>query len=221
MKETRLIRGHRQYEITEDGIITRIINAHKFKKPGPIKSSIQKISGKDTGYWYVSLLTRDDKTYSGEIYDERGVYRISVHRLVCQTWHGAMPIDKPWVNHKDGNKSNNHYSNLEWTSISENIQHKFDTGLQVMPKGKDHWMFGTKSKESTKKLQSISKIGERHPKFKGWYVKDGKEYASTYIAAKETGLDPKQVYVWTKSNRNGWSFKPKEAPKEAVSTFVP
>jgi hypothetical protein len=34
------------------------------------------------------------------------------------------------VNHMDGDKLNNHFSNLEWCSYSENNQHAWDNGLQ-------------------------------------------------------------------------------------------
>lgn len=33
------------------------------------------------------------------------------------------------MNHIDGNPQNNYYSNLEWTTQSENMQHAFRTGL--------------------------------------------------------------------------------------------
>lgn len=49
------------------------------------------------------------------------------HRLVA----GAFipnPEGKPFVNHKDSNPSNNHVSNLEWCTQSENIQHGYKHG---------------------------------------------------------------------------------------------
>ena len=60
-----------------------------------------------------------------------------VHRLVALVFHGK-PEEKLTVNHKDGNKLNNHESNLEWLSKTDNLKHAWKTGL--MPKGSESYL---------------------------------------------------------------------------------
>ena len=64
--------------------------------------------------------------------DRSGYCRVSinrktyyVHRLVCEAfWGPSLGLE---VNHKDLNKSNNHYMNLEWVTRSYQIQHSYST----------------------------------------------------------------------------------------------
>ena len=45
-----------------------------------------------------------------------------IHRLVAETFI-ANPENLPEVNHKDGNKENNSFTNLEWVSGEQNRAH--------------------------------------------------------------------------------------------------
>lgn len=57
---------------------------------------------------------------------------IKIHRLVAM--HFLPPVSgKTHVNHKDGNKKNNHVANLEWVTPSENISHAIRIGIKAKP----------------------------------------------------------------------------------------
>lgn len=69
------------------------------------------------GYLKTSLIMEDSTRKS-----------FFVHRLVAILFiHN--PENNVEVNHKDGNKTNNKYFNLEWCTHSENLQHAWDNKL--------------------------------------------------------------------------------------------
>ena len=62
--------------------------------------------------------------------------RFRIHQLVAETFL-LNPENKPCINHKDGNKINNHASNLEWTNMSENTKHAYLNRLAKNAKGEE------------------------------------------------------------------------------------
>lgn len=56
---------------------------------------------------------------------------IRVHRIVCETFHGAAPAGKNVVNHIDEYKNNNSTSNVQWVSQSENIKAYYKNNTYV------------------------------------------------------------------------------------------
>ena len=52
--------------------------------------------------------------------------QVDVHRLVAGTWV-ANPLEKPCVDHIDGNRKNNNYENLRFATHTENNRNKSKT----------------------------------------------------------------------------------------------
>lgn len=61
-------------------------------------------------------------------------YSYTAHRLVALNFI-PNTNNLPVVNHIDGNKQNNHYSNLEWVTYSENNRHAYNIGLKQKTNG--------------------------------------------------------------------------------------
>jgi hypothetical protein len=56
-----------------------------------------------------------------------------LHRLLAQAFI-PNPLNKGFVNHKDGNKTNNSLKNLEWVSHQENVIDAYKQGLNSAAK---------------------------------------------------------------------------------------
>lgn len=59
---------------------------------------------------------------------------VRVHRLVASDFCSRDP-GKNFVDHIDGDKTNNHFENLEWVTQAENNARAYETGLKKKPFG--------------------------------------------------------------------------------------
>ena len=112
MENWKEIKDFNNYEVSNYGNVRRldslvIQSGINYKYKGRVlKQEICK------GYKRVSLS-------KGKI-----IKRFQVHRLVSLYFLNNLE-NKPCVNHKDGNKFNNHIENLEWVTYSENEIHSY------------------------------------------------------------------------------------------------
>lgn len=97
-----------------------------------------------------------------------------IHRLVAS--HFIEKNDgKDCVNHIDGNKLNNHYSNLEWCTPGENMHHAKINGLTAI---------GERCGRSIFTRKQVEEIRSKYKSHK----------YSTYKLAKEYGASQTGIY---------------------------
>ena len=109
------------YEVSNTGLVRSVdrvitgVDGTDYPRKGRV---LKPNPHKDIQYFVVSLWKENKGT------------SFYVHRLVCAAFHPNLD-GKLEVNHKDGNRHNNHIDNLEWATRTENTNHAIQTGLKT------------------------------------------------------------------------------------------
>lgn len=161
--EWRNIPGFENYLISENGSVKRAVKACNSKAGKVLKPYIKK-----TGYQEYGLC-KGGKSYS-----------LLTHRLVAITFlgEGAPGFE---VCHNDGNKLNNHYSNLRWDTHQENCK---DIARHGFSRGEN----SSNAKLNDEKVRQIKKLKKQG--------KTSKEIAALYGVGVRLITDVIGGYKW-------------------------
>lgn len=116
MELWRTIKSYPNYEVSSDG---RVRN----RKTGRVLKP-----GINTNGYPVVVLSNEEKKHQTK----------TVHRLVASTFYDCLDADSKVIDHIDGNKQNNHISNLEFCTSGENNRRAYATGLRKPSKPYNH-----------------------------------------------------------------------------------
>lgn len=115
-KPVRLKNVQPWYEVSNCGRVRNIVTG-KFLTPSPDKG----------GYLMVGFTYKDKRRRN-----------IAVHRIVALTFiPNPNPAIDTTVNHKDGDKTHNYVTNLEWMSNADNVRDMYAHGRHPTRRGED------------------------------------------------------------------------------------
>jgi hypothetical protein len=140
------------------------------------------------------------KTYIGKILKPRigktGYYQARLHkngvtkflytsRLVAEAFI-PNPDNKPDVNHKNGIKSDNSATNLEWVTKSENMQHAIKNGLWNAARG-EHTGSNKLTESEVLEIRRLAKQG-----------------ISQYVLSAKFGVAPSTIFFIKTKKKWAW-----------------
>jgi hypothetical protein len=186
LKDFKEINGHDgMYYINRQG---KIFSFHIYGYRKPLLSPF--------GYYVMTIgIIKDKKCWS-------------VHRLVATTFIPRIS-GKYFVNHKDGNKTNNDVNNLEWCTQSENSQHAHDIGLfpKTKPENNYHYYQIDENDEIIHTYMSIADIIRKFDDEVGYKElgkefneENGKKICGYYWKREKINYDIYDDEIWKPTN---------------------
>lgn len=142
------IRNYEAYEVSNHGrfrALPKTVNSRyktRFIKMKMIKLAINNV----TNYTMISLYNSEGrKSYTG-------------HKIVALHFV-SNPNNYPIINHRDCNKQNNYFENLEWCTYKYNHAHAVKNGKYDYLYGENHYNSKIKNKDIPK-IFELNKVGK-------------------------------------------------------------
>lgn len=155
---------------------------------GDVRSSAMWVTERNTGRTYKKRerILSQWKNYKGYPHVQLSQKATPVHRIVSMAFL-PNPNNLPEIDHLDGDKTNNHFTNLEWVSTKENLKRAYENGLR--------------------KIDGLNAYN-RSIRRKVMRVEDGKVFESIRAAAKEmNGLNcASNIQRACTTGRVAWGF---------------
>jgi len=164
-----------KYQISSHGNIRSLIATK-----GGVRTTLLKTQVDSKGYKRIRISIDGDKR------------SYKIHRLVASAFIPNVE-GKPQVNHMDGDKINNHVSNLEWVDNAENCRHAMETGLWTN-------VFEASKKSNEKRKRSVTAID----------TVTGERKSFNSISDAERELNTKHINAVIRGERsqaNGYRFE--------------
>jgi len=111
------------------------------------KEFLRQFKDKNTGYYRVTL-AKNGKNKA-----------CNIHRLLAINFI-PNPTNLPYINHKNGIKTDNRLENLEWCDMSHNVKERYRLGCKVAWQGKDGLLHCSTEPIESKEIGIICSIKE-------------------------------------------------------------
>jgi hypothetical protein len=132
-----------------------------------------------------------------QLYKEDKSYNKTIHRLVAETFikktDEDLRLNRNCIDHIDGNRQNNHVSNLRWCSVKENNNFTLAKANKSKAKLGNQYALGSKRSEETKEKIRKALKGNQNAPSKPITI-DGVEYRGIREASRQLNISSTTIY---------------------------
>ena len=198
------------YEISDHGNVKSLIgwDGAKYIKREMMLSPWEQKPDSENNYIRMKVHLSFNNSYKG----------FMVHRLVADAFI-PNPENKPHINHIDNNPLNNHYTNLEWCTPTENITHAYKTGSR-----KSYHLYKKEIISDYKKGMSQRNIAKKYNcapiSIRNLLNKEGIKIRSSAEAKDIYGIDKNELATdFEKGKKNGYLANKYGTNRGLIATY--